>query len=248
MRFAGDASPAAPETVDQIENMCFVARGEVNQPFVRSLSTGLGSQLVFQLVDYDTSQNEVVAVESLDTFLETTPGMSQRLKVGLQLIQTVLALGGCPWIPETWSKTEVRLIRDPNSTVPIPYVSHQSIRNTLKGKQMVQASVQARSSLFTIGVLLLELLFQTRLESLPIRNEYLSTTAQATQTADLCAAIQWQKSVEGQFGDRIADAIRRCVLCSFEAQPDLSNSAFVMGVCTSVLQPVEEFLSAWTKE
>ncbi|KAF4448824.1 hypothetical protein F53441_7816 [Fusarium austroafricanum] len=248
VRFAGDVQPVAQETSDEIRNMCYVARGEVDGPFVGSLSTDLGSRLLFQLEDHRTSPDKAIVVEPLDSFLVATPRMSQRLKVGVQLIQTVLALGVCPWIPETWSKTEVLLIRSLHSTIPTPYVSHQSIRNTLKGKHTVQPSIQARSSLFALGVLLMELLFRTKLESLSIRKQYLGTTPQETQTADLCTAIQWQKSVEGQFGDRIADAIRRCVLCAFEAQPDLSNSAFVKAVCTSVLQPLEEFLSAWTSE
>jgi hypothetical protein len=248
VRFVEDPGPTALGAVNQIEDMCYVARGEFDQPFVGCLSSGPETHLLLRSEDHQSERNETFKVESLDTFLESTPRIGHRLKIGLQLIQIVLALGVCPWVPETWSKTEVLLIRNPGSAIPTPYVSHQSIRNTLKGKQKVQPCVQARSSLFALGVLLLELLFRTKLESLPLRNEYAGATGQALQTADLCTVIQWQKSVEGQFGDRIADAIRRCVLCAFEAQPDLSDTAFVRAVLTSVLQPLEEFLSAWTSE
>ncbi|KAM0425999.1 hypothetical protein ACHAPT_008628 [Fusarium lateritium] len=159
---------------------------------------------------------------------------------------TVLTLGDSPWVPEKWSKMELLLVRDKDSAEPTPYISHESARSMLKGKQqLVQRSAQARASLFTIGVLLLELLFRKTLESLPLRNEYLGRSGRADYTADLCTAIQWQKQVEEEFGDRIADAIRRCVLCAFEPQPDLSDSAFIRAVCINVVEPLEEFLSAW---
>lgn len=238
----------APEAVNQIKDMCYVARGGFDQPFIGSLSNGPENHLLLRSDDHQSERNETFEVQTLDTFLESTPRIGQRLKVGLQLIQTVLALGVCPWVPETWSQTEVLLIRNPDSAIPTPYISHQSIRNTLKGKQKVQPCIQARSSLFALGVLLLELLFRIQLESLPLRNEYVGAAGQALQIADLCTVIQWQKSVEGQFGDKVADAIRRCILCAFEAQPDLSDSAFIRAVCASVLQPLEEFLSAWISE
>ncbi|KAI8649135.1 hypothetical protein NCS57_01449600 [Fusarium keratoplasticum] len=140
---------------------------------------------------------------------------------------------------------EVLLIRDLDSTDPTPYISHESVRNTFKGKQRVERSAQARASLFTIGILQLELLFCKTLESLPLRNQYFGRVGVADYTADLCTAIQWQKQVEAEFGDRIAGAIRRCMLCAFEPQPDLSDSTFIRAVCTNVVQPLEKFLLAW---
>jgi hypothetical protein len=124
-------------------------------------------------------------------------------------------------------------------------ISHKSVRNTFMGKQRVERSAQGRASLFTIGVLLVELLFRKSLESLPLREQYLGRVGMADYTADLCTSIQRQRQVEAEFGDKIADAIRRCVLCAFEPQPDLSDSTFIRAVCTNVAEPLEEFLLAW---
>ncbi|KAL2678390.1 hypothetical protein Neosp_009136 [[Neocosmospora] mangrovei] len=245
VRFADVSNTVSDAHGEEIDSMCSVARGEVKRPFTGFLRADHGTRIVLQLGAAPVSDPQNFKVESLEAYLDATPQRNQRLQLGLQLVQTVLTLGITPWVPEKCTGMEVLLIRDLDCAHPTPYISHKSVRNTFKGKQRVERSTQARASLFTIGVLLLELLFRKRLESLPLREQYLGRVGAADYTADLCTAIQWQRQVEAEFGDRIADAIRRCVLCAFEPQPDLSDSTFIRAVCTNVLEPLEEFLLAW---
>lgn len=245
MKFADVSNAVSDAHGEEIDNMCSLARGEVERPFTGFLSAGHETRVLLQLSAAPVCSPENFKVESLEQYLDSTPQRSQRLQLGLQLVQTVLTLGVTPWVPEKCTRMEVLLIRNLDSADPAPYISHESVRNTFKGKQRVERSAQARATLFTIGVLLLELLFRKTLESLPLRTEFHGRVGVADYTADLCTAIQWQKQVEAEFGDRIADAIRRCVLCAFEPQPDLGDSAFIRAVCTNVVEPLEEFLLAW---
>lgn len=222
--------------------MCSVAKGEVERPFLGFLSAAPEIRVLLRLDEMDDSKR--LKAETLEAFLAATPKRNQRLKVGLCLIMNVLNLGVSPWVPESWSKMDLLLVRNPTSSEPTPYISHNSVRSVLECKQIAR-SVQARVSLFAIGVLLLELLFRQTLESLPLRQNNLGNGGQVNDATDLCTAIQWQRQVEDEFGDRLADAIRRCVLCSFDPQPDLSNLEFVRAVCANVVEPLEEFLSVW---
>ncbi|RYP78485.1 hypothetical protein DL771_000438 [Monosporascus sp. 5C6A] len=103
----------------------------------------------------------------------------------------------------------------------------------------------ARNSLFTIGVLLLELLFRDTLERQSFRAEYLHS-GQINEYTDLCAALRWQKRAEEEFGDVLADAIRKCIVCAFDPEPDLGSGPFLKAVWLNVVRPIEDFLSAWS--
>ncbi len=60
----------------------------------------------------------------------------------------------------------------------------------------------------------------------------------------MCTAVRWQKRAEEEFGFGLAEAIRRCILCSFDA-PGLRSGAFVQAVWDAVMRPVDGFLAAW---
>lgn len=62
----------------------------------------------------------------------------------------------------------------------------------------------------------------------------------------MCSALSWQKRVEEDFGNGLANTIRKCILCAFDPAPNLSNSEFLQAVFQNVVKPVEEFLSAWS--
>jgi hypothetical protein len=103
----------------------------------------------------------------------------------------------------------------------------------------------ARTYMFAIGVLLLELLFRETLERQPFRTQFLGPTVEPNEYTDFCTAMQWQKKVMEECGTGLADAIHRCIVCSFDSPLDLSSPSFVNSVWQGVGKPVEEFLKAW---
>ncbi|WAO91302.1 Hypothetical protein NCS54_00876800 [Fusarium falciforme] len=156
VRFANILDADSDAHGEEIDSICSLAGGEVKRPFTGFLRAGHETRIVLQLgaapVRDPRHFIQNFRVESLEAYLDAR---NRRLQVDLQLVQTVLTLGITPWVPKKCTRMEVLLIRDLDSTDPTPCISHESVRNTFKGKQRVEHSAQARASLFTIGVLLL---------------------------------------------------------------------------------------------
>ena len=178
------------------------------------------------------------------------------------MILMLLKLGP-GWIPNSWSKKSLVVLRSTNLaqaptttattiTQPQPYLSHASIQTALKPAAAAAvvhivesvAQVKARASLLTLGILLLELLFGETLEGQPCWSEFLSG-GKPNEFTEFCTAMKWSGKVEGEFGNKFAEAIRRCLTCGLEPAPDLASPAFVRAVWTGVAQPVEEFVAAF---
>jgi hypothetical protein len=187
--------------------------------------------------------------QTLEAYLASTPRRAARLKFGLVIIMTVLKLGP-DWVPMAWSKNSVGVLdiqkADSSAVISKPYFSHNSIHTTLKALPMTLATnaQKARASLLTLGIILLELLFRETLEQQPFHAEFFSD-GKANEFTDLCAAWRWQKKVEEEFGEKIANAIRLCVTCEFDS-PNLESQRFINAVWSSVAKPVEEFLQAYS--
>lgn len=175
--------------------------------------------------------------------MKTRPRRDARLKLGLSIASNILKLGPS-WVPESWHKSSLVLLRT-SELLPNPYISHESIHTALKSPSTPEAS-RARASLLTLGILLLELLFHDTLENQPFRAGYLNGQGKPNNMTDFCTAMEWQKKVEAEFGDRLADVIMLCVRCDFGPTPDLSSLAFVRAVWLTVAQPLEEFLKVYS--
>ncbi|KAK0609444.1 hypothetical protein B0T14DRAFT_531957 [Immersiella caudata] len=195
-----------------------------------------------------------IETEKLNCFVLKTPSRYSRMRAGHSMLITLLALGPTPWMSPTWQKSDTLLLRAASdghwgmflvhSTLDPAFRSCKSI-SPMAGGTSPAAGTSARTLLFTVGVLLMELLFGDTLERQPWRQEYLnSATGKPNDSTDLCTALRWQKRVEEEFGFNLADAIRRCILCSFDA-PDLESISFMHAVWEGVVEPVEAFLSAW---
>lgn len=197
----------------------------------------------------DLHNRQLPHPETLEGFLNSTPRRDDRLRLGHTTILTLLKLGP-DWTPETWSKNSPLLLptQDPtwNSAAFHPYLSHDSIHTTLQVGSITSKATEgkARASLLALGILLLELLFRETIEQQPFHDELLSQ-GHPNDLTELCTALQWQRKVEEEFGDKLADAIRRCLLCAFDTIPNLENSEFVRAIWVKVVKPIEEFLTAY---
>jgi len=158
---------------------------------------------------------------------------------------------GPDWIPEAWSKSAIVILRSSSDVEknPYPYLSHGSIRASPTSGSQAPISDRQRAKteacLVSLGIVLLELLFGKSLETLPFRSQFLGADGQPHTFTDRFTALQWQKDVEKEFGNGIAGAIKRCLVCSFEPDADLTSSAFVRAVWEYIARPVEEFARAF---
>jgi len=176
------------------------------------------------------------------------------MRVGLATLLTVLSLGPSPWLPPKLHRTHLLVHNDPPPTTTssptasaLSYLQHSSLRATLKSPPNHSSAADfAKTTLLSLGILLLELVFRETLECQPAWTKFLSD-GQPNEATALCTALQWQKRVEEEFGFGLAEAVRRCVLCMFDAPLDLGSAAFVQAVWAGVVRPLEDFLQGWDR-
>lgn len=230
-----------------IHDLCLAIRQKTKEPCLGYLESNMQSKLALNLDPTDQDLFPYLKLETFEAFLSSTRRRDTRIKVGHSLALVVVSLGGSSWVPESWSKSDVFLFQDPSTPVPQPYLSHPSLRKTLVPCGSVPTRTKAQRALFSLGVLLLELLFGEKLENQPFRVDHMGKDGKPNETTDLFTALHWQKRVEEGFGDELAEAIMRCLVCIFETEssPNLSDTAFLRAVWQQVLLPVEKFLSAW---
>ncbi|KAH7312519.1 hypothetical protein B0I35DRAFT_437204 [Stachybotrys elegans] len=243
--------PAPPisrhDTGEEIVSMCLAIKdsNQLPVPSIGFMDSGPELRIILQFQDQPTGSP---ANQTFESFLRSTTRRFARLQLGLNVLLGILKLGSC-WLPQAWSKQSINVVKwEPGKEqqpLVYPYLSHPSIHQTLDAERLTITSTEnARASLLSLGILLLELLFGQTLEEQAFYADFCNKEGEANEFTALCAAWKWQKGVEEEFGQKMANAIRLCVTCEFDS-PDLENSKFVAAVWTSVAQPIEEFLQAY---
>jgi hypothetical protein len=230
-----------------IHDLCSAILIEQSHSCIGYLQPHDRSRLFLNLEPVNQATLQLYQYETVEAFLKATPRRDVRLQVGHALAKSVLYLGTSAWVPNRWSKSELLLLRDPDQRVPQPYFIHNSLRTTLSNNKNESSSTQARLALFSLGVLLLELVFRDTLENQPFRAEMLGPNNEANEAADLATALVWQRRVEEELGDELANAIKRCLYGMLDSVPDinLGSSEFIQAASLQIIKPLENFLSAW---
>ncbi|KAM0479356.1 hypothetical protein ACHAP7_005667 [Fusarium lateritium] len=232
-----------------IRDLCSYLSGGPCRTSVGYLQATTSTRLYLNLDPTDQTRIQQHKIETIEAFLKATPSRVTRIKVGFDLALVILMLGGSGWVPQTWNKTDLFLVRDAGNPAPQPFLNLHSLRQTLAVAQEGSAAKKARSILFSLGVLLLELVFREELENQPFRAKLMGSDGAPNEETDFATALLWQQRVEEEFGDELADAIKRCLICIFDMapSPDLNNSVFIQAIWQQVLLPVDKFLSAWSR-
>lgn len=183
-------------------------------------------------------------MKDLEAFYGSTPRLPDRLQIGLDLILTILGLGTSCWIPRGWDRREVFVLNGPNTSTK-PFLRHESLSFTL-GETLDNTRVHTEASLFSFGVVLLELIYQETLEQQPFWNTYCKN-GQPNDWTHQCAAMEWQSKVEAGYGNYLSEPIRLCVEGKFSREANLDDSGFLQEVIDTVVNPLERFLSAWKR-
>ncbi|KAK9422964.1 putative Prion-inhibition and propagation HeLo domain-containing protein [Seiridium unicorne] len=93
---------------------------------------------------------------------------------------------------------------------------------------------------FMLGLVLLQLIFQQRLEDQPFYQDHHVNGEVNDYTYDN-AANEWQQMVEARFGPDLADVILRCVRIRFSVIPDLGKVDFIQEMLVAVIEPLGDF-------
>jgi hypothetical protein len=165
---------------------------------------------------------------------------------------TVLQLHSTPWL-EDWNKQDIQYLPEAESetaqspTSPVqPYISRRFSSNKSRtssvpsSKTISQAASFVRNeTLFTLGIVLIELAYNKPIEDLYEKGDgepTLATTRQLT-------AVRLHKQIHLQMGKQYQRAVVSCLFCDFGtdgSDADLKVPLFQRKVLEYIVLPLEE--------
>lgn len=104
---------------------------------------------------------------------------------------------------------------------------------------------ETRTRLFTLGVMILELMFGHTIEACQFRREYLGADGRPNDQTDASTARRWSRRVLGESGADMSDVVRRCLDCSFGPQPSFADGRFREAVYAGVILPLASYTKLW---
>jgi hypothetical protein len=171
-----------------------------------------------------------------------------KLRIAVDLASSVLQLYRTPWLDEHWSDNDVFFIHRPGVPLSTLY-EHPFVYRRLSSPCTIQPLDTQRAvgrvirnpTLFTLGILLIELLYGKPIEELqtPQDQDCDGTPGVAWCTADRLI----EEEIEFEAGPRYLEAVRRCVRCDFNRkESSLDDEAFQQAVFEGVVTPLEKTL------
>jgi hypothetical protein len=180
-------------------------------------------------------------MQSFEEFLSERHPRDFRLKLGLAVIILILKLGPL-WVPDKPLKSSLVILQTPGYP-PQPFVSHPSIHETLGSTSTTGTEKEkGKTTFLALGIMLLELLFRGSLEKQPFWATY-TDNGQRHEFTDFAAASRWQKDAIYEYGEKVANAISKCVNYTVDNSVDLRSAEFLQEVWEMVLRPIEETLA-----
>lgn len=163
----------------------------------------------------------------------------------------MLQLHSTPWL-DNWTKQDILYLPDPQGEkVPPPVQPYISRRfSTSKSADMATVtsptsatpqSFAPNKTLFTLGVVLIEIAFNKPIEELAA--EIGEAGRLKADLASFVTAIRLHEQVEGLMGPRYQHAVKGCLSCDFglnAPEADLNSVAFRQKFLENVIVPLEE--------
>ncbi|KAH7380245.1 hypothetical protein DE146DRAFT_289547 [Phaeosphaeria sp. MPI-PUGE-AT-0046c] len=171
-----------------------------------------------------------------------------KFKVAVDLASSVLQLHKTPWLRDDWGDSDVYFVHRPGappSTIyqhPFIYRKFSSaVASTGPVSQPQVRRVIRNQTLFTLGVLLIELLYGVSIEELQTSHDL---SCEGTPGAVWCTAERLvDEEIALEAGQLYSDAVRRCIRCDFNRQNmSLDDQEFQQAVYEGVVAPLEKTL------
>lgn len=180
-----------------------------------------------------------------------------KLRVAVHLASSVLQLYKTPWLDEKWSDNDVYFIHRPDLAITgklgtqgvfaHPFVYRTFSSTTIPSANTPQPPnrVIRNPSLFTLGILLIELLYGKPIEDLQTAQD---ANCEGTPGVAWCTAERLiEEEIEFEAGPRYLEAVRRCIRCDFNrGNASLENVEFQRAVYEGVVLPLERTLKGFT--
>lgn len=254
--------PANASNLVQIQNLC--------QVICSTKSACMGACLGY-LEDENTKQRlslhrphkpfrmqETSSILSLGSVLASNAighrrfSAGHRLRLAVLLSTNLLQLYRTPWLTDTWDHNDIAFldgIGDDSLKDPFVSCNTNHVNDSSPADNGVPVSawedMVLNRSLFALGILLIELCLGKPFEEL--RDGAMAGKGRVSAASDFAVANQLLDEVMNEFGDRYADAVRRCIRCAFDTRKiDLEDGQFRGAVYEGVVAPLEENLRDFT--
>jgi hypothetical protein len=193
-----------------------------------------------------------VSLETLFTRAQfPAPTNKERLILGVKLASSVIQLHNTDWLNERWGTSDIMFFRDlDNSDKPMlekPLVRRCFGASSEEGsvpQALGSRVVRCNRTLFSLGVILLEIWYWNRLESLCGGVDG-SKSDGWTDTEVFNAADGVMDRLYDDAGLSYGDAVRRCIRGLDHRDTNLENDEFKREVCRNVVYPLEVTLKGY---
>lgn len=147
----------------------------------------------------------------------------KRLEAGMQLTATVLSIASTPWLPKRLNKEDMTVLLhgDGNAYSRLigPYFSHSSTTEP----PAQQSWWNAKSSLLSLGVILLELFHGVQIENQHTWSAALRGDGSVSEATTFVSAFAWLRESKVAFEDHygrdygvdLYEALRKCIRFDF---------------------------------
>ena len=182
------------------------------------------------------------------------PPRRERLKLGVKLASSVLQFHRTEWLQERWGKQDIYLVQgdisqssSPSLTTPVvrqaftpdPPVSEVSIESHV---------IRCNLSLFSLGIVLIELWFWRSIESFQPPNTPYYWSWETSDTAKYVKAQRLIDQLYDDAGGIYGDIVRRCIIGLDHKETQLEDEAFKNEAYLKILQPLEKYLELFCNE
>ncbi|RSL82809.1 hypothetical protein CEP51_004917 [Fusarium floridanum] len=200
--------------------------------------------------------------ELLDAYHRATIDLSRqhRFEMATHIASALLQAHRSPWLSAKWTKCDFYFLADMDSQSLCsshPFVSRNFVSSSEDEEEDTaydapnipgnrQASEEdTRACLFTVGVMILELIFGHNIEDCSFRKDYYGKDDKPNDQTDVGTARKWAMKVLGDSGANVADVVRRCLDCSFGPKPSFADVRFRNSVYEGVIKPLASYSKIW---
>jgi hypothetical protein len=157
-----------------------------------------------------TNDNPLTLDHILSRDFEGFLSRRQRYCIALLVASSVAQLHLTPWLRTGLTKKDILFFPDGDNDCDIPH-NEPFIRQGFAPQLPGIGGTDAKdSNFYTLGILLLELCFGSRLEDQSFRKKHTTVDVDSKQAFDLMAAMRWLKDVSDEGGVDYATAVEWC--------------------------------------
>lgn len=253
--------PISENITKQIENLCLTTQQAKSEPSCLGILTDESNRQyrVWPPRTPSLSSKPMVML-SLENLLTQPEALKKkdRLILGVQLASTVMQLHTTEWLSENWGKRDILFYQEESGGAvnTSPIIRKPLVRQIFASpdpcsppSQTIQKLTKSillphNQSLFSLGVILVELWYGQRLEDLRIETDG-NGIGGANDMTDYVTARRLISEISEDAGEKYGDAVRRCINGLDHRFSSLEKDDFKNEVHIKVVSPLVENLESF---